>query len=126
MREPSAQMIAVEEDFASLNTSLPTELPLLSPPIPPFGIRLNMLDACAMLDSEDQIAPFKNAHRVLMFFWDLDTLREETAPEEESVITPKVFASASLDTSELDVNSRLSSDRLSDIGLGRLFPSVLI
>ena len=125
MREPSAQMTAAEEDFALLNTSLPPEPTLLSPLIPPFGIRLNMLDACAMPDSEDQTAPFKNAHPVLMFFWDPVLIREETAPEEESVTTRKVFASASLDTSELDVNSRLSSDRLFDIDLGRLFRSLI-
>ena len=115
----SALMIAVEEVFVLLSTSSLTELPLLSVLIPLFGILLNMLDACAILDSVDLIAHYRNVLLEVMFCWDLVTLREETAPEEESVITRKDFASVSLVISEPDANSRLSSvKQVSFLGVG--------
>lgn len=108
VRELSAQRTAPEEDYVSLRNSsdnVPTLLGLLTLP---FGMLTNMLDACATWDSEDLTAPFKSAHLVLMFFWEVETTREETAPEEESATTRKVSASASLDTMEPDANSKPS------------------
>lgn len=111
MRELSALRTAPEEDCVSLRSFWEKEPTLPGLPTAPSGMPTNTLDACATWDSEDQTAPFKSAHLVLMFFWEVETTREETAPEEESATTRKVFASASLDTTEPDANSKPSLDK---------------
>jgi len=122
VRELSALRTALEEGCASLRNFWVRERTLPGLLTPLFGILTNTLDACATWDSEDQTAPFKSAHPVLTFFWEVETTREETALEEESVITVKVFANASLDTMEPDANSKLSLVKeLITFGGGRLF-----
>jgi hypothetical protein len=83
-----------------------------SPRTPVSGMLTNTSDVYVMLDSEAQIAPFKNAHPALISSRVTVTTKEETALEEVSVITLKAFASASPVTSELDANSKLFLDKL--------------
>ena len=110
-RELSVQRTALEEDYVSLRNFWEREQTLLGLDTLLSGMLINTLDACAIWDSEDQIAPFKNAHPVLMFFWEAVTTREEIAPEEESATTRKDYVSAFLDTSGPDVSSKPSSDK---------------
>jgi hypothetical protein len=75
--------------------------------MPVFGMLTNTSDVCVMLDSEVQIAPFKNAHPDLISLRDTVTIREEIVLEEVSATTLKVFASVSPGTLEQDANSKL-------------------